>query len=124
MRVCVCVSVCAHGRGCCAGGRTRAQGLSVCAHTLVWVYIPTPRCDTLMCTQGSRKGEPGEHTPLHLGCANWHMHLPRTPGLCCQVGPWAGGYEGGCPCPGPVGVGSQQGLGYFLEILQHSFQCK
>lgn len=51
-------------RECCAGVCAHARGVSVCAHTLLWVCIPTPRCDRLMCTQGSRKGEPGEHTPL------------------------------------------------------------
>lgn len=58
------VPPCAQGRECCAGGCAGAQVVSVRAHTLAWVCIPTPRCDTLMCTQGSRKGEPGEHTPL------------------------------------------------------------
>ena len=46
-------------------------------------------------------------------------------------GPWAGpgreaagGRRWRVPMSWPAGVGSQRGLGYFLEISQHSFQCK
>lgn len=55
----------------------------------------------------------GTHTLVHLGCANWHMHLPRTPGLCCQVGPWAGLW-GWVPMPRPCGGGQPTGPRLFL----------
>lgn len=113
------------GEGCACTG-------SVCACTsvvLCWggVYVCRGMCSRAWCarcidvhTRGVRA-----HTWAHTHTHTWGVQV------CTHVCPalpliGAAGGQGGwwVPAPQPAGVGRQRGLGYFLEISQHSFQSK